>query len=76
MKKEVREEFYEKFTTLVKNVSNQKEVILLGDFNTRTGKKVREHIVNQYREDIEKGNGEHLIKFFQTNGLKNTKWLL
>lgn len=67
VKKKVRQEFYKKLTTLVENVSNQKEVIILGDLNARTRERVSDQ---EYGEDIANRNGEHPIMFCNKMSLR------
>lgn len=66
----VKEEFYTKLSEVILTLGNKKELILLGDFNARVGRKVNDQVVGQYGEDVLNDNGTRLIEICEQFSLK------
>ena len=56
-----KDEFWEKIAHVLDNISNRKEIILLGDFNGHVGSKTNNDIVGPYGGTSTNDNGERLI---------------
>ena len=67
---EVKDEFYENMTEVLDNIGRRNEIILMGDLNGRTGRKVKDKVVGQYGEDVTNDNGTRLIQLCQQYDLK------
>lgn len=70
--REKKQEFYNELTRLLDKISNRKEIILLGDLNSRTGWRTDDSVVGPYGENIVNDNGERLIELCQENALRIT----
>ena len=66
---EIKDSFEDKLTDTLSNISQRKEIILLGDFNARTGKK-NYPVVGNFAEATANNNGNPLVEACQTFGLK------
>ena len=64
----IKEQYFEKFTELVESVSQKKELIIMGDLNSRVGKGTGD-VVGPYGEDMENGNGQRLKEECKVNDL-------
>jgi len=62
-----KEKFFQDLTDLLEQLTNRKEVLLLGDLNGRTGKDKSE-VIGPYGEEIQNDNGDRIIDMcYQTN---------
>jgi len=66
----VKDTFYEQLNNQIINTGSSRELILLGDFNARTGRKDNNKVVGKYGEEIVNSNGERLISICEQNDLK------
>lgn len=65
-----KDEFYNKLSAVIQRVGRSKEVILMGDFNSRTGNRKDDPVVGPFGEDRCNDNGERLIDCCRTYDLK------
>ena len=65
-----KDQFYEKLNETLINIGTTREVILLGDFNGRTGTKLDNQIVGPYGETRINDNGERLIDLCESHNLR------
>jgi len=65
-----KEEFYENLSSEITKTGNSRKIILLGDFDGRTGKKRKDNVVGQFGEDTTNDNGNRLISIAQQHDLK------
>lgn len=65
-----KQEFFEKMEETVANIGNDREIIMLGDFNSRTGCRTDSKVVGQYGEPTVNDNGHRLIELCETYNLK------
>jgi len=65
-----KEQFYENLSSQITKIGNSKEIILLEDFNGRTGKKRKDNVVGQFGEDTTNDNGNRLISIAEQHELK------
>jgi endonuclease/exonuclease/phosphatase family metal-dependent hydrolase len=63
-------QFYEKLNETLGNIGTTREIILLGDFNGHTGKKVNNQVVGPYGESRINDNGERLIDLCESHNLR------
>ena len=61
----VKDEHQQELTKILDNLGNRKEVIILGDFNARTGSQYGDVVVGPYGEEIVNDNGLRLIEMCQ-----------
>ncbi|XP_030762950.1 craniofacial development protein 2-like [Sitophilus oryzae] len=66
----VKQDFFDKLDQLLEDFSRYRDVILLGDFNGRTGRKNNSQIVGPFGEATTNDNGERLIDLCETHDLK------
>lgn len=69
---DIKLSFYEDLTTVVDSISNRKEIILMGDFNGRTGSSITNPVHGRFGENITNENGELLIEFCDNFSLRIT----
>lgn len=67
---ELKDAFENNLINLLNNTSNRKEIILLGDFNARIGKKLNDPVIGNYGEDTTNNNGNRLITICEAYELK------
>ena len=71
---EIRENFYTKHDSILRNISNKHIVIIAGDFNAKTGSasrnKVFKAVIGRYGKGKVNTNGTHLLNFSSINNLK------
>lgn len=67
---DIKDSFFEKLTSILDTVGNRKDVVLMGDFNGRIGKKTGDRIVGQHGEDVINDNGVRLIEVCHQYDLK------
>ncbi|XP_044745745.1 uncharacterized protein LOC123307480 [Coccinella septempunctata] len=65
-----KDQFQEQLEDVLVRVGNQREVILLGDFNARTGRKKNDKVIGEYGEEVLNNNGQRLIQFCEQQSLK------
>lgn len=82
-----KEEFLEKLTLLLNTVGNNKEVILMGDFNGRVGSSLSDNIIGRHGEEVINDNGLRLKEvcdqyrlkilngFFQHKNIHKYTWI-
>jgi hypothetical protein len=66
----VKEEFFGKFNEEIIKIGNSREIVIAGDFNSRTRKKVNNLVVGPFGEEVLKDNGDKLIDICEQNSLK------
>lgn len=66
----VKDDFFGCLDDILTSTGNQREVILMGDLNSRVGKKNNNLIVGQFGEDTLNDNGERLVSICQQHSLK------
>ena len=70
----IRENFYTKLDSILRNISNRHIVIIAGDFNVKTGRavknKVYQAVIGKYGKGQVNTNGTHLLNFSSINNLK------
>lgn len=67
-----KNEFFEQLHREITNIGDTREIIILGDLNSRTGSKVQDKVVGQYGEQTVNDNGQRLITLCEQNDLKIT----
>jgi len=65
-----KEEVYENLSSEITKIGNSREIILLGRFNGRTGKKRKDNDVGGFGEDTTNDNGNRLISIAEQHELK------
>lgn len=58
-----KRDFYEDLGEVVDECSDSSEMLIMGDFNGRVGRKINDEIVGQWGEDTINDNGRRLIDF-------------
>lgn len=66
----LKDNFFEQLNEEIVKVGKARELVLLGDFNSRVGKRDRDMVVGRYGEEVINDNGERLIDLCTQNGLK------
>lgn len=69
---QIKETFYEELQAALDNVGDNREIIMLGDFNARVGCKIGDKVVGKFGEIQRNDNGEKLIDLCTQNNLKIT----
>ena len=71
---EIRENFYTKLDSILRNISNRYIVIITGDFNAKTGSasknKIYQAVIGNYGKGQVNTNGTHLLNVSSINNLK------
>ncbi|XP_072395381.1 uncharacterized protein [Diabrotica undecimpunctata] len=65
-----KDQFYDLLNETLIKVGNQREIILLGDFNSRVGKREKDPVIGRYGEEAENDNGRRLIELCQQHQLR------
>lgn len=65
-----KDEFFEKLNSVITDIGNSREIIVLGDLNGRTGRKKGNAVVGEHGEDTINDNGTRLIDICEHNYLK------
>lgn len=65
-----KDEFFEQLSYEISKIGTSREIILIGDLNSRTGKKQQDKIVGQFGEDTVNDNGNRLINMCDQNNLR------
>ena len=66
----VKEDFLGKLNEIIVEIGNSREILIAGDFNSRTGKKINNLVVVPYGEEAINDNGDRLIDMCEQNSLK------
>ena len=66
----VKEDFLGKLNEVIAEIGNSREILIAGDFNSRTGKKINNQIVGPFEEEVINDNGDKLIDVCEQNSLK------
>ena len=70
---EIRENFYTKLGSILRNISNRHIVIITGYFNAKTGStaknKIYQAVIGKYGKGQMHTNGTHLLNFSSINNL-------
>ena len=66
----VKEDFFWKLNEVIAEIGNSKELLIAGDFNSRTGKKTDNLVVGLFGEEVINDNGDKLIDIREQNFLK------
>lgn len=67
-----KDQFFDRLQDEIYKMGNDREIILLGDLNARTGNTTNSKIVGKYGEEVVNDNGERLINLCEANSLKIT----
>ena len=62
--------FYETLQRVVTEFGNNRELVLIGDFNARTGRRNSSNIIGRFGEEDSNDNGARLIDLCEQNSLK------
>lgn len=63
---EVKNAYEKNLTDLLNNIDRRKEVILLDDFNARTGRKADHPVIGNYVEQVTNNNEIRFIEICET----------
>lgn len=66
----VKETFFQQLNDEVLKIGTSRELIILGDLNSRTGRKQNDNIIGRHGEDTSNDNGERLITVCDQNNLR------
>jgi hypothetical protein len=66
----VKEDFFGKLNEVIAEIGNSRELLIAGDFNSRTGKKINNLVVGPFGEEVINDNGDKLIDACEQNFLK------
>ena len=66
----VKEDFCWKLNEVIVEIGNSREILIVGDFNSRTGKKVNNLVVSPFGEEVINDNGDKLVDICEQNSLK------
>jgi hypothetical protein len=69
-----KEEFFEHLNEEISKIGTSRKIIILGDMNSRVGKKDQDKIVGRYGEDTINDNGNRLINICNQNNLRIMNW--
>jgi hypothetical protein len=64
--------FYETLQRVVTDLGKNRELVLMGDFNARTGRSSNSYTIGRFGEEESNGNGTRLIGLCEQNNLKIT----
>ncbi|XP_050506239.1 craniofacial development protein 2-like [Diabrotica virgifera virgifera] len=67
-----KDEFFAKVNDEITKIGNRRELIVMGDLNSRVGRKVDNKVVGPYGEINQNDNGERLIEICENHQLKIT----
>ena len=71
---QIRENFYTKLDSILRNIRNRHIVTMAGDFNAKTGSafksKIYQAVIEKYGKGQVNTNGTHLLSFSSINNLK------
>ena len=57
----VKEDFFGKLNEVIVEIRNCREILIVGDFNSRTGKKINNLVVGPFGEEVINDNGDKLM---------------
>lgn len=66
----MKDTFFEKLNEVLADIGNTRDVIVLGDFNSRTGRKINDKVIGPYGEDNINDNGTRLIELCTQNDMR------
>jgi hypothetical protein len=66
----VKGDFFGKLNEVIVETGNSREILIAGDLNSRTGKKINNFVVDPFGEKVRNDNGDKLIDIFEQNSLK------
>jgi exonuclease III len=66
----VKEAFEVELTTILNRINSKKEIIIMGDMNSRVGKMKNGNVVGGHGEEVTNNNGERLIQICERFSLK------
>lgn len=66
----IKDEFFERVNDEINKIGNTREVIIVGDLNSRVGQRTNSKIIGPYGEINVNDNGERLIDICQSQQLK------
>lgn len=67
---EVKDQYIEDLNETLREVGNMREIILIGDMNARTGKRIKHQIVGSHGEETHNNNGQRLIDICEQHELR------
>lgn len=67
-----KNDFFEKLHLEITKIDKTRQIIILGNLNSRTGKKQHNKVIGQYGEDFVNDNGMRLITLCEQNEMKIT----
>jgi len=59
-----------KLNEVIVETGNYREILIAGDFNSRTGEKINDLVVGPFGEEVINDNGDKLIDICEQNALK------
>ena len=65
-----KKDFFGKLNEVIVEIRNSREVLIAGDFSSRTGKKINNLVVGPYGEEVINDNGDKLIDICEQHSLK------
>ncbi|XP_072377962.1 uncharacterized protein [Diabrotica undecimpunctata] len=65
-----KDEFFEKLNDIITNIGKSRELIILGDLNSRVGQRINSKVIGPYGEINLNDNGERLIQVCQSHTLR------
>jgi len=69
----VKEYFWGKLNKVIFETGNSREILIAGDFNSRTGRKIKKLVVGPFGEELINNNGNKLIDICEQNSLNFLK---
>jgi len=66
----VKGDFFGKLNEVLVEIGNSREILIAGDLNSRTGKKINNLLVGPFGEEVLNDNGDKLIDICEQNSLK------
>jgi hypothetical protein len=67
----VKEDLWGKLNEVIAQIGNSREVLIAGDFNSRTGKKINNQVEGPFGEVVINDNGDKLRDVCEQNSLKS-----
>ena len=67
---ELKDRFFEQLHQVISTIGSSREIILLGDLNSRVGKQEQSKVVGKHGENILNENGKKLIEVCEQNELR------
>ncbi|XP_049778037.1 uncharacterized protein LOC126175324 [Schistocerca cancellata] len=65
-----KDDFYNNLNGIIEDIGKTREIIIAGDFNSRTGSKIGNKIIGPFGENVTNDNGNRLIDICEQNSLK------